>query len=314
MSNRNSTVNKMFNTNVAPVQGDPIKEAHAAAIAKAEQEAAAPKEPVSTPEAVTDSEVVAEAAAEKPVETPAEPVAPLPTEKLTMGEMVGKAVVTDGFQAKEIPTPQPEIIEVNNKPTPVPTVASIAPRAQRGVPPAIQRASGARQRDASPVGSGEAQRTELSADFTSLITAEKQKGTVNAVSIISFLERYVANMAPGRITSAAEVRKNQEGLFDNLMHVIERSPSSEFKRLWLLVVAFAHAYRDAAFNPRFYGRGAKDWTRDPEQFNKLQALLNLLQATAADRDTVNEQVSLEAVTRTGFSEEGRGRMIGFYLK
>lgn len=178
----------------------------------------------------------------------------------------------------------------------------------------VARPAGGRQREASPVDSNRLAQPAASTGFKALVENEKQNGTVSAISFVAFFESYIKTMQPGRATSTAEVIRCQEGMLDNLTFVITTAPANEFKRLWNLAIAYFSEYKDSSLSPRYYGRGAKDWKRDPGQFLVLTSLVNLLEVSATDIDSVHSQVDVGAIADKGFSEEARGRLIGFYSK
>lgn len=192
-----------------------------------------------------------------------------------------------------------------------PTIAATTRVQDRSV---VRRPIGASPRQSSPQNSTGLQVQPVAAEFSSLVATIRKTGTASAVTLVSFMETYVERMKPGKITPSSEIQHMQSGLYDQLINVIEFSPANEFKRLWNIAIAFVKQYGDSAFSPVYYSRGAKDWKRDPQQFTTLTNLLNLLQVSATDMETLNEQVSVSAVMANGFSEEARGRMIGFYMK
>lgn len=218
------------------------------------------------------------------------------------------------------PAPEPEAAQATVTETtggvqveqPVVAVARIAPRAPDNT--MVKRGDGAAARESSPSTKASVQNLTPGAAFQSLISNERNAGTVSAQNLISFLDAYVVQMAPGRATGAETVLKFQEGLHDSIVHVIERAPSTEFKRLWNILIAYFVEYKTQCFAPRYYGRGAKDWKRNPEQFTTLTSLINLLYVSSSDMKTVNQNVNINSVMGQGFSEEGRGRVISFYVK
>lgn len=176
---------------------------------------------------------------------------------------------------------------------------------------AIVRA-GAKARELSPA-VAQPNGVTTSAGFAAMIAKERKEGTANAQHLISFLDTYVNVMRPRKITSSADVLQMQEGLHDVLVGVIEKAPSNEFKRLWRLAIAYFAEYQDGCFGPLYINRGVKDWRRAPSQFDTLSSLSNLLIASAQDIKTVSQTVNVNAVAGRGFTEEGRGRLINFYM-
>lgn len=217
--------------------------------------------------------------------------------------------------APEVIEEQAKVSEANGKvavEAPVVAVARIAPREADNT--VVRRPDGGSTRESSPQAKVSIQTLQPGASFQSLISNERRAGTPAAQYLISFMDSYIVSMAPGRTVTTDSVLKFQEGLHDVIVHVIERAPSTEFKRLWNILIAYFVEYKTHCFAPRYYGRGAKDWKRNPEQFTVLQALVNLLYVSASDIKTVNQNVNINSVMGSGFSEEGRGRVISFYLK
>lgn len=308
-----SKPNSPFNKSQQTVQKDPVAAAHAAALA-ADKEVV--ENTVSTEVGevvgeppVTDSQVESKQDA-TPVDAGAESSTP--------------AVVDLGTLASEVidaKDPEKQAVKGASNVTITTQVAkqsverpTIQAKPQVIDPKVVKRPDGAAPRKASPEGTTGAVKTVVSNEFSAMIAAEKSKGSTWAVDLISFFERYVEVMAPRRITSSADILKYQEGLHDKLVSVIERSPAHEFPRLWRLAIAYFGEYRNACFSPVYYSRGAKEWKRDPKQYQILTSLTNLLEASALDPKTVNQVVNVNAVVGKSFSEEGRGRVIGFYLK
>ena len=312
-----SKQNNVFNKSTQAPQTDPVAEAHAKALAEA-----------AAKEAQGSSE------AQKPADTESASEAPVPvTEASVPGteapadagktESSTPAVVDLGVlvsEAKDVKDPAPQAVKVTSdvtdttqakQPSEQPTIQA-KPKAVD--PKIVKRPDGAAPRQASPQSTGNAAKVVTSNEFAAMIAAEKVKGSTWAVDVISFFERYVEVMAPRRITSPADILKWQEGLYDKLVSIIERSPSHEFPRLWRLAIAYFGEYRSACFSPVYYSRGAKEWKRDPKQYQILTSLTNLLEATALDPKSVNQVVNVNAIVGEKFSEEGRGRVIAFYLK
>jgi hypothetical protein len=305
-----SKQNNVFNKSTQAPQTDPVAEAHAKALAEA-----AAKEAQASNEAEKP-------AGEEPAPGQSLPPATESADAVKV-ESSTPAVVDLGAlvsEAKDVKDPAPQAVKVTSdvtdttqakQPSEQPTIQA-KPKAVD--PKIVKRPDGAAPRQASPQSTGNAAKVVTSNEFAAMIAAEKVKGSTWAVDVISFFERYVEVMAPRRITSSADILKWQEGLYDKLVSIIERSPSHEFPRLWRLAIAYFGEYRSACFSPVYYSRGAKEWKRDPKQYQILTSLTNLLEATALDPKSVNQVVNVNAIVGEKFSEEGRGRVIAFYLK
>lgn len=268
--------NRVFDKTEAPVQGDPVAEAQAQAQAADQSQGEEQQE------------------------------------QSVLADLVQQPATT---AASEQPAPEQPVAEVQEttqeKPAPVtqPTIIAKRDNGKAGV----QRPTGAAPRETSPaVTSVGAQ--PVSAQFGALIAKERKEGTANAQHLIVFLDNYVSTMRPRKITPVADILQMQEGLHDVLVSVIEKAPSKEFNRLWRIAIAYVREYKDACFSPLYCNRGAREWKRDPQQFNVLSSLLNLLVASANDLNTVGSEVNVNLVANKGFSEEGRGRLINFYMK
>lgn len=302
-----SKSNTPFNKGTSAVQTDPVAEAHAAALA-----AEANKSEVTESVAAT-TEKPAETEAVVTTQAPAKQTESQEAQKLPIEQLAVK--VSDAkdpeVQAPKGATDVKDTSKVDQTPVDKPTIVA---KPQVVDPSVVKRGDGASPRQASPQGAADVQKTVVSNSFSAMIAAEKAKGQSWSSDLISFLERYVEAMAPRRITSSADIAKWQEGLYDKLVAVIERSPSNEFNRLWRIAIAYFGEYKSGCFSPVYYSRGAKEWKRDPKQYQMLAALANLLEASARDIKSVNQVVNVNAVVGKSFSEEGRGRVIAFYLK
>lgn len=276
--------NAPFDKSARQPATDPVKEAHAAALS----EQAAATEQKKDPIPVDLMQEVKVTAAEEPVKG-TEQAAPKETVHVQDTTQASSGELTESFILK-------------------------SQRQEKARGNVVHRPSGASTREASPSNQSNKADHVTSNDFSALMASERTSGTTNAVSIISFLDTYVKAMAPRKITSATEVVRMQEGLLDQLLYIIRQAPAKEFNRLWNIVIKYVGEYKDGAFNPKYYHRGARDWKRDPSQFNTLTSLINLLQASATDMATVNDVVNINAVVGAGFSEDARGRMINFYMK
>lgn len=149
------------------------------------------------------------------------------------------------------------------------------------------------------------------AEFSAMMHKERTSGTGTAISLVLFMDKFVNDMAPRRPQSTESILGNQESLFFKIMEIIERSPSREFDRLWRILIAYFAQYSTQCFAPKYVLRGSREWRRSSEDFALFVRLLNLLSASGTGRTS---DVSVETTSREGLSEEGRGRLVAFYLK
>lgn len=289
--NRNRGGAPLDRTGQLPPQDDPIQAAQAAEAAEAEK---------------------AEASAAAAVDAKAAAEAELAANQQKAAEGVdGTTAEADGTIPQPAPA-QPEVvnyIENAGQPEVVPTPE--APAVTR--PPSItQRSAIHRQLKVARVESGIPDLTadhETTAEFDSVMTRERQQGTVNAIGLIAFLDDYVKHMAPRRPTTIDEILKRQEGLLTRLVELLERSPTNEFNRLWRITIMYFREYRNHCFSPLYVARGSREWRRSAEEFNLFVTLINMVSATATDREG---DFALEKVTHAGLTDEARGRLAAFY--
>lgn len=277
--------NKAFNKGTRPEVKDPVAEAQAAQMAEYQTTGATDGEPATN---ATESEQVLA------VLNTATPSEPAPEVNTSNAAAPAEVVVKEVAQSREIT--QSNILK------------DVKQRQAQGT---VIRQTGGQARETSPATVTAAEHV-ASNSFRALMDKELKSGTTNAVSLISFLDVYVKAMAPRKITSTADILRMQEGLLDTLLAVINRAPAKEFNRLWNIAVQYVKEYKEACFSPLYFSRGARDWKRDPKQFQLLSSLINLLLATARDKNTVTDVVNLEAVVGNGFSEDARGRIFSFY--
>lgn len=280
-----------FNKSNQAVQTDPVAEAQAKAAAEqqAQQEQAATeqqKQQTEVPQLAKAADLAASL-----VQTTNEVQEPV--EGAAAAEAV--AEVQETVEQRQVQSLQP--VAVARKVTETTDAIVRAGAKARELSPAVAQPNG----------------VTTSAGFAAMIAKERKEGTANAQHLISFLDTYVNVMRPRKITSSADVLQMQEGLHDVLVSVIEKAPSNEFKRLWRLAIAYFTEYQDGCFGPLYINRGVKDWRRAPSQFDTLSSLSNLLIASAQDIKTVSQTVNVNAVAGRGFTEEGRGRLINFYM-
>lgn len=286
---------------------DPVAEAKAAAAAAAEATEAAE----AASEAASE-EVTAEPGADRGTEPPA---------GLTATTVAAASTETPGVEAastaaEEVVLPHVEVtITRVSKPIAESSILSNSSRTKAtSLQSVVVRTTGGSTREASPTDQVQEQEHVKSNSFDAVISAERKKGTANAVALIAFLDRYVQVMAPRKITSTADILRQQEGLLDALLTVIERAPAKEFARLWNIAILYVGEYKDACFHPAYCSRGARDWKTDPAKFTTLTNLINLLQVTANDPTSVTQIVDIGTMFGRGYSEDARQRMSAFYVK
>ncbi len=141
-----------------------------------------------------------------------------------------------------------------------------------------------------------------------------ENGTKAEKNLMFALNAYATAMAPGKPITAEEGSRRQYALLTALRSVIESAPEGEFKRLWNLVLAFAHLHKDGVFDGRYINRFAESWHRSVDELSALQRLINLITITA-DSETRSNSLKSFDLTRTlefGFTDSARARLVGFY--
>lgn len=153
-------------------------------------------------------------------------------------------------------------------------------------------------------------------DFDKLLAELKLKGTSEEKSLIHTLETYVEKMAPGRPMNSTEGAQHQYTLWMALFNVIHNAPSSQFKSLWNIVLAFFKKHEKGALGECYYNRFSEMWKYDLRQLAAYQRLVNLISLTAdpETRAVGLRQVNLDVTLSEGFSEDGRNRLIMFYKR
>lgn len=142
----------------------------------------------------------------------------------------------------------------------------------------------------------------------------KTTGTKAEIALVNSLEAYLTGMRPRTVIDPETGARFQHSLWQTLRNVIQNSPEGEFKRLWSIVLAFAHEHENGIFNGRYIMRFAESWRHDLDELDAFQRLLNLINLTAnpALREKGLRQVDLTRSLDKGFNEHGRGRLVSFY--
>lgn len=292
--NRGRSSGPLDRSNQLPPQDDPVAAAQASQEAKEAQEAEA-----------------AVQAAEAQKEAEAQLAANQAQAEQGVVDNGAADVAADGEIPQPVPA-SPEVVNYIENAGESEAPAAEAPPVVTRPPSITQRSAVHRQLKVARVESGVPDLNiehETSAEFDSVMTRERQQGTVNAIGLIAFLDDYVKNMAPKRPTSIDEILKRQEGLLTRIIDLLERAPTNEFNRLWRIAIMYFREYRNHCFSPLYVARGSREWRRSAEEFNLFVTLINMLAATATDREG---DFALDKVTAAGLTDEARGRLALFY--
>ena len=149
-------------------------------------------------------------------------------------------------------------------------------------------------------------------DFQGTINKLRVSGTPSEVALIVAFDNYIENMKPGVPLDSNTGVSFQYKLWNALFRVIEESPAQEFNKLWGIIVAYFREYHGGVLGGRYVNRFAEYWTRSLDELAAFQQLTNLLDVVITNPQNVNKLVSIHRVVEKGFTEVGRGRLIGLY--
>ena len=139
--------------------------------------------------------------------------------------------------------------------------------------------------------------------------------TIEEEQLIKGLEKYLEAMKPGS-GIRGEVGVNQQyALWKLINEIINVSQTpSQFKTLWNILLKFADEHKEGVFNMRYINRFAEHWAWSREELLGYQYIVNLIMLTAnpATRAIGLRQVDIHKSLSSGFNEEARQAIIGFY--
>lgn len=151
-------------------------------------------------------------------------------------------------------------------------------------------------------------------DFESMVKQLRASGTVAEKWLVEALERYVVAMTPRTPISSEVGLKNQLALWNTITRVLNEYEPSEFSKLWNILVAYFRQHKDGVFGIQYVLRFTDKWPMNRlEECTGFENMVNLLKATANNRNTVTKEVSIDKSVRECFSDVARGRLIQFYL-
>ena len=208
----------------------------------------------------------------------------------------------------------PEAVVSTPAPAPVPEVAPtpVPPPAPLAVAPAVVVAASLPVAAVVSAPAPVASASELS----NRIELIKKEGSAREKALITFLEGYISNMAPGKPVDEKAGASHQLTLWRTLQSVVERSAGDEFRTLFslLLDIVAEHQHKRGVFYDKFVFRFADQLTFSRDEQKSFLALLNVLVLTAnrATRHIGKKQVDLNRIAATGFTEQGRQNLLAFY--
>lgn len=197
---------------------------------------------------------------------------------------------------EDIKDKAPAVPEIKAAPL-EPTPANSAPQVITGAAPVVEE-----------------KKTETVTDFASLISKLSADSTPNQKSLLRSLAIYMEKLAPGKFVEGDDGARAQYTFWRAIRFIIEDAPQEEFRRLYSILLAYFQHHKDAIFHERYIFRFSEFWHQDPQELAMFQAILNIIKLTCNPDERAKglKQVSLARSLDTGYSEQGRQRIMTFY--
>jgi hypothetical protein len=154
---------------------------------------------------------------------------------------------------------------------------------------------------------------ETSSEFVNKTEHLKASGTSVERSIISRLEKYVTEMAPGVPKTPEQIVAAQRSLWFAIKTTLEKD-HVEFNSCFSIILDFFKAYEKGAFGDRHVYRGAEFLPLPKDEIDAFHQIVNLIKITceSKSRAHVLQQVSLERTLAKYFTEPARQKLIAYY--
>jgi len=154
-------------------------------------------------------------------------------------------------------------------------------------------------------------------DFNALIERSLALNDPLKTELITFMQQYVTDMAPGTTmskTGGIPGANYQLSFCRMLIKVIEKSPPEDFRRNWIIVLSFFWQYKKAALGERYINRFSEYWMKDDPNLTVFQRLMNLclVSANPETRGQVLSRVDIVKTTSLVFTETGKQNVLLFY--
>lgn len=131
-------------------------------------------------------------------------------------------------------------------------------------------------------------------------------------TVISFLDKYVANMAPGVPIDPKEGGNYQHSLYATINQILNQSTFEGFKSAFGLLIAYIVKHKEGVFGEKYAFRFAEEWPSGADRLTNFHAILNLLMIISnLNERPVHKFVSLERTFNTGFSETAKDNIMRF---
>lgn len=237
-------------------------------------------EKAADPVAATDTTTVVENPTEQPVVTPTPTEAPVSTPTPTPAPTVTAPAIKVGTIVKSNE-------QTLAKPAPVEVVKAIV-----------------KQSTVNPV-------STLS-DFNQYIAKLNQTGTTRQKYVISHLDEYVKKTGPGSNLSDEEATRQEEVLWRVMKNVVETEDG--FKDCFKLLIRYFGEYKTGVFHEAYMFRNFRNMNISSDDGNAYLNLANLIKAAAGvnNKQDLLRIVNFNSAITSVFSEEARGRILGYF--
>jgi hypothetical protein len=154
----------------------------------------------------------------------------------------------------------------------------------------------------------------ITTDFETQMNGFKQNGTVAEKSLISGIEQYMKNMAPGKPIDFDVGARQQYQFWKLISGLAENSKTEDFKKLWSILLTYYKKYKTGVFHERYVFRFSENWVWSESELHGFQRVINVINLTCdpAERISGLKQVSLDRSLSEGFTDDARQRIVSYY--
>lgn len=154
---------------------------------------------------------------------------------------------------------------------------------------------------------------ETSSEFVNKTEHLKTTGTSVERQVISRLEKYVTDMAPGIPKTTEEIVAAQRSLWFTIKSTLEKD-HKEFNSGFSIILDFFKAYEKGAFGDRHVYRGAESLPLPKDEIDAFHQIVNLIKITCESKSRKHalQQVDLERTLAKYFTEGARQKIIAYY--
>lgn len=151
------------------------------------------------------------------------------------------------------------------------------------------------------------------AAFNAHIENVKANGSLQERTLITYLEDYRINMAPGRPVTEQSMNSAQVSLWRAIKQVLETEEN--FEKTFTLLIAYFRNLKANVFHERYVFRGMESITLDADQAKAFQRVINLLKVAAGSTShrATTAQVDLgRTMMENVFSGDARNRVMSYF--